>query len=137
VPNGETVLCDAGPLVALFSEGQFARDKCQAVLKELRQPLITTLPVLAEAFQFLEKSTEQERLWQFMSMGVLQFREMILEDFGRMHSLMIKYADQPMDFADASLVVLAERLKLRTVFSLDRHFHVYRPRHLRSFAVVP
>jgi predicted nucleic acid-binding protein len=43
----------------------------------------------------------------------------------------------PMDFADASLVVLAERLLLRNVFTLDRHFRLYRPRHVRAFEIVP
>lgn len=40
---------------------------------------------------------------------------------------MIRYADHPMDLADASLVVLAERLKLRKIFTIDRNdFAAYR-----------
>ncbi len=51
---------------------------------------------------------------------------------------MTKYADLPMDFADASLVALGERLKLRKVFTLDRRdFRLYRPRHVRSFEIFP
>ena len=43
-----------------------------------------------------------------------------------------------MDFADASLVVLSERPKVRRVFSLDRReFLVYRPRHARRFDIFP
>jgi len=40
---------------------------------------------------------------------------------------MVQYADQPMDLADASLVVLAESLKLRRIFTIDRNdLSIYR-----------
>ena len=43
---------------------------------------------------------------------------------------MVRYADHPMDLADASLVVLTEALKLRKVFTLDRNdFTTYRIQH--------
>ena len=45
----------------------------------------------------------------------------------RAFQLMAQYADAPMDLADASLVALAERLELQTVFTIDRgRFHTYR-----------
>ena len=44
----------------------------------------------------------------------------------RMALFMAKYHDRPMDLADASLVVAAERLGARRIFTLDRDFHVYR-----------
>jgi predicted nucleic acid-binding protein len=46
--------------------------------------------------------------------------------FTRASVLMDKYADQPMDFADATLVVLAERLRVTSIFTIDRDFRVYR-----------
>jgi predicted nucleic acid-binding protein len=40
---------------------------------------------------------------------------------------MVHYADQPMDLADASLVVLAETLRQEKVFTIDRgDFFTYR-----------
>jgi len=51
---------------------------------------------------------------------------------------MTQYATLPMDFADASLVVAAERLNLRRVFTLDRRdFLLYRPRNVAAFEVFP
>jgi uncharacterized protein len=52
-------------------------------------------------------------------------------------ALMELYADTPMDFADATLVLLAEALDIRDVFTLDRRgFSVYRTRHGRAVTQV-
>jgi predicted nucleic acid-binding protein len=50
---------------------------------------------------------------------------------------MEKYRDHPMDLADASIVVAAEALGTRKVFTLDRHdFRSYRiKRGHRSYSV--
>jgi predicted nucleic acid-binding protein len=53
---------------------------------------------------------------------------------------MERYADTPMALADASLVVLAEERDLKTILTLDHHFHSYRIRRgraLRSFEIIP
>ena len=52
--------------------------------------------------------------------------------------LVQKYADLPMDFADASLVVLAEDLGTNFVFTTDfRDFEVYRIKGRRRFQIFP
>jgi predicted nucleic acid-binding protein len=50
---------------------------------------------------------------------------------------MAKYESVPMDLADASLVALAEERGLRTVFTLDRDFRIYRLARGKSLRVVP
>jgi predicted nucleic acid-binding protein len=55
-----------------------------------------------------------------------------------MRELMRKYRDLPMDLADAALVRVAERERLRRIFTLDRRdFQVYRPSRMGRFAVLP
>ena len=44
-----------------------------------------------------------------------------------------KYADVPMDFADASLVVLAMRTGTDVIVSLDQDFDIYKLAHKKSF----
>ncbi len=44
----------------------------------------------------------------------------------RMDMLMGQYRNVPMDLADASLVALAESRGLRSVFTIDRDFYIYR-----------
>ena len=50
---------------------------------------------------------------------------------------MMKYADVPMDFADATLVALAEERDDTRILTLDSDFHVYRLHGRRRFSVVP
>lgn len=135
--RSERALSDAGPLVALFDEEDSANEACRAALDQFEGQLVATWPVLTEAFYFLRSKPGRERLWDFLSLGVLALEDVLPSDLARMHGLMTKYADLSMDFADASLVVVAERLRLRKVFSLDHDFRVYRPRHTRYFEVFP
>ena len=48
------------------------------------------------------------------------------EDFSRIAELNAKYADVPGDFGDLSLIVVAERLKIGVVATLDSDFDIYR-----------
>lgn len=51
---------------------------------------------------------------------------------------MEKYRDLPMDLADATAVALAESQRISKVFTLDhRDFKIYKPAHLKSFALLP
>lgn len=47
-------------------------------------------------------------------------------DLERIAALMRKYADRPMDFADASLVWAAEETSAREILTTDRDFEIYR-----------
>ena len=54
------------------------------------------------------------------------------------HGLMSRYSDRPMDFADATLVYLAKRETITTVFTVDRaDFETYRIDGRRRFRVLP
>jgi predicted nucleic acid-binding protein len=62
-----------------------------------------------------------------LARGALQFLPLDLTDVPRMRDLMSKYADRPMDLADAALVRVAEREGIRQIFTVDRKdFGVYR-----------
>jgi hypothetical protein len=61
----------------------------------------------------------QDALWSLLEHGDVEIAELSPELRTRMRVLMDKYQDRPMDLADASLVVLAEKRGLRDVFTLD------------------
>lgn len=124
------ILLDTGPVVALFDPKDASHPRCRAVLKTLREPLVTTVPVLTEAFHMLSPSgpgadglrdfiaRDGATVWFFDGPALL-----------RAFELMEQYADHPMDLADASLIVAAEALATTKVFTIDRRdFRTYRVR---------
>ncbi len=124
------ILVDTGPLVALFDPADEAHTRCVRRLREIEQPLLTTMPVLTEAFYMLTPdSLGSQRLMDFIAdrgLGVWFAGDDAIE---RVFELMRRYHDVPMDFADASLVAAAEALGTRKVFTIDRNdFTVYRVR---------
>jgi predicted nucleic acid-binding protein len=69
----------------------------------------------------------REALWEMLARGVLQLLPLDFTDVPRMRELMSKYADHPMDLADAALVRVAEREGIQKIFTVDRKdFNVYR-----------
>lgn len=131
-------LVDTGPLVALLDEGDGDHHRCVVAAKRLRSELITTWPVITEAMYLLgEAPAGQEALLGTLEAGDLQIADLSARDAPAIRMLMRTYRDQPMDFADASLVRIAEREGVFEVFTLDRDFTVYRAGRGRSFTVIP
>jgi uncharacterized protein len=129
------ILADTGPLVAIFDPADGSHARCVGVLKTITEPLATTIPVLTEAFHLLlQNSTGAHRLMDFIADAGLG--GWLLDDasLGRAFELMVECADAPMDLADASLVVAAERHRIRKVFTIDRNdFAAYRIKHGHRF----
>jgi hypothetical protein len=124
-------LVDTGPLVALFDPKDADHELCRKTLAKLEAPLRTTVPVLTEAFHLLQPdSLGSQNLRRFVASRGLTVWFMDDVALTRAFALMEQYAHQPMDLADASLVVAAERARTRRVFTLDeRDFRTYRVRH--------
>jgi predicted nucleic acid-binding protein len=124
------ILVDTGPLVALFDPKDRQHESCAETLRRIREPIYTTTAVLTEAFHMLEpQSLGADRLREFVEKSGLSVWFFDRSGLTRAFELMELYADHPMDFADASLVVAAESLGTRKVFTIDRKdFETYRVR---------
>ena len=96
------------------------------------------MPV-TEAMYLLAFSVDaQGALLEIIERGALRVLSIDTDDVPSIRSLMHKYADLPMDFADATLVHVANREGLRDIFTLDRRdFSVYRLKRRRSFTIIP
>lgn len=136
MPSAARALCDSGPLVALFDSRDTEHNRCRAALDAFDGRLMTTWPVLTEVFHFLN-GPQQRQLWSFVLAEGVVLVDVLSSDIHRLRTLMLKYSDLPMDLADGSLVVVAQRLEVRSVFTLDEHFRVYRPFHAQGFEVAP
>lgn len=124
------ILVDTGPLIALFDPQDAQHERCVKTLKGIREPLATTVPVLTEAFHMLgPASLGSDRLREFIENGGMSVWFFDRAAVTRAFELMEKYADHPMDLADASLVTAAEAIGTRQVFTIDRKdFAAYRVR---------
>jgi uncharacterized protein len=124
------ILVDTGPLVALFDPQDAQHERCVKALKAIKEPLVTTIPVLTEAFHMLDPaSVGSDRLRDFIDNGGLSVWFFDRGTVRRAFELMEQYADHPMDLADASLVTAAEAIGTRHVFTIDRKdFAAYRVR---------
>jgi predicted nucleic acid-binding protein len=95
---------------------------------------------MTEAMYLLERAggaEAQGELWGFLDDGLVVPHIPEAKEWERVLDVMKKYQDVPMDFADASLVVAAERLGLRRIFTIDSHFNIYRINGKDAFEVAP
>jgi predicted nucleic acid-binding protein len=133
------ILVDAGPLIALIHEDDNEHERCRDAFATMDEPLGTVWPVVAEAMHLLSFSWRaQEALWDMMETGAVEILPIGIDDVPRMKELMRKYRDLPMDLADATLVRVAERERLRQIFTLDRRdFQIYKPSRIGRFIIFP
>lgn len=124
-----SVVVDSGFLIGLFDESDALHPRCRAFLRDYRGRFLTTEAVITETLALLS-ARQQMRCLEWLGdaahAGLLDVdREPI--DFRAVEKLARKYADQPMDFADASVVLLATRAGVREILTADRRdFAVYR-----------
>jgi hypothetical protein len=133
------ILVDAGPLVALLDADDQYHAACLEALKTIREPLATVWPAFTEAMNLLSDTpVAQEALWEMAAREVVQMLPLTKPDFARIRELMRKYADRPMDLADAALVHAAERENIRRIFTIDKKdFAVYRLYGRLRFTTLP
>lgn len=122
------ILMDTGPLVALFDKQDSFHKKAVDFLRSLKEPILTTIPILTEAFYLLTPGSQGAvALRDFVAQEGLLLEFFTFRTVLRAFELMERYADHPMDLADASLIVAAETHHLRKVCTIDRNdFETYR-----------
>lgn len=132
-------LADTGGLLALLNPRDRWHRRCVEAFATLRLPLATTAAVLAELFHLVgDHPDDLAAAWRLLLSGALTILPITDADLSALQELMERYADRPMDFADATLVHLAARESLTTVFTVDHaDFETYRIPGGRTFRVVP
>ena len=121
------ILIDAGPIIALFDSSERNHRPLKAFLQEREYRFVSTLAVFTEVSHMLDFSRKAQHGFYEWAM----YKGVIITDINQIDMLRIaeltaKYADLPMDFADATLVVASEKTSIREIISLDSDFDVYR-----------
>jgi uncharacterized protein len=120
------VLLDTGPLVAWLDRDDTHHLRVARWMEAYRGELITTWPVLTEACHLVPASAAP-KLLHWIERGGATLAEVPVSSLRAIATRMEKYADLPMDLADATLLWVAEREGVMDVLTLDRRdFGIYR-----------
>jgi uncharacterized protein len=133
------VLLDSGPLVALLARDDGWHEQCTQQLHSLAPPLLTAWPVLVEADWLLRSHPQAvQQMLHWVHAGVIQVLPIGEEATVWIMAFLRRYQRLHPQIADASLVYLAYKEDIDTVFTLDRRdFATYRFGRNRSFKLLP
>ena len=133
------MLVDTGPIVAILLESDEHHEACVEQLHHIRGPLLTCWPVITEAAWLLRAypqairklmSSFQRRPFEFVPLGET--------DLPGIAAILTKYQGLGIQLADASLVHLANRESIDTIFTLDRRdFGELRLSHGKKLRLIP
>jgi len=122
-----TILIDAGPLIALFDRDDNYHVKIIDFIKGKKFRFVTTTAVITEVSHMLDFSVyAQIQLFEWIMKEGVILKEIQQKDIMRIIELTKKYSDRPMDFADATLVIAGEKTGIREIISIDSDFDIYR-----------
>lgn len=135
------IAVDAGVFVALLIKKESTHKPCIEALDALPEAIefFTTESCLAEACYLGPEdtsfSTELHKLVNRLTINIVPLTR---DSLDRTFTLINKYKDLPMDFADGTLVAACETHNIEYVLTVDRRdFSIYRPKHCKGFILLP
>ncbi len=133
------LILDTGALVSLLDRSQHRHSEFADFFDAWTGEIVTTEAVLTESTHLLGRiSGGAIACLDFILSGGALLVPATTNSVRRARDLMERYADCPMDFADASLVVLAEDIGTNRVLTTDqRDFSIYRIAGRRRFRICP
>ena len=133
----EVLLVDTGPLIALANKQDKFHLSCTEYLKHYRGRLLTTWAVLTEFSHLAPTVASTLPLYRWIERGGLEVMTLGKDELITAIDWINRYADRPLDLADASLVVAALKTGSSTVWTLDRNdFETYRLPGRKHFKLV-
>jgi len=131
------ILIDSGPLIALFDRNDKYHIPSIEFIRNNTYELITTIASITETLHLLDfNRNAQIDFLKWVHFGGVSIEPIITVDFLEIQELTIKYHDLPMDFADACLVFLGNKLKIDTIATIDRDFDIYRLKSKKPFTIL-
>ena len=135
---GRDTLLDAGPIIALLNPRDAAHAAMRVAWDRNAKRFLTTEPILVEATHIVARGRgDHARVLEFLISAEIPVFALHLPMHEQCVHLLRRYSDIPMDYADATLVALADRLAVNRVFTLDRRgFRAYRGARGLPFEIV-
>jgi uncharacterized protein len=136
----ETVIADTGFIVALTNSNDSRHAEVRPAYTK-QQHILLPQTVLVEVAYLLGRDAGIAVVVAFLR-GLPASRFIVIEltdqDIARTAAILEQYADSSVDFVDANVMAIAERLNITTVLTIDqRDFRLFRPKHCESFRLLP
>ncbi len=135
------ILVDTGILYAMADADDAWHESTKAFIQSVTERFIIPITVLPEICYLLNEHLGQDAERRFIAsiiQGELKIEGLTNEDYRRAYQILEIYSDNNIGFVDATLVAVAERLKISRLLTTDRkHFSIIRPRHCQAFELLP
>lgn len=135
------IMADTSGLIAFFSESGTQHDAVVAWLNRNDPVMVVSPYVIAEVDYLVatRRGVDAElAVLEELSGGAYELAALDAEDLADVTRVVRRYSDLGIGIADASLAVLAQRYRTRTILTLDRrHFSAMRPLDGGNFTIVP
>ncbi len=139
--SGMRALLDTGFLYAVFDADDQHHQRSVQVLAGWNGDLLLPTAVLIELAYLLQSRLGHPVMRNIMQQLMQQSLYLVpitSPDLLRINSLLTRYADAQLDFVDAAIVTLAERLQIKHIITVDRRdFSIIRPQHCQCFEILP
>lgn len=136
-----TAILDTSFLFALTDQSDRNHQRVLAIAQNASEQLVLPVVVLPEICYLIASRLGHPAMRRFvasMTPNAVQIESVMPEDWSRIDQILAAYADNQLDFTDAAIVAISERLAITRVYTLDRRdFSIIRPKHCDYFELFP
>lgn len=134
-------LLDTGYLYGLLDDQDDQHDAIMGVASEIDGEIYLPTVVTTEVAYLLLKHLGVSALVEFLDIladEIFQMIEPTPNDYRRASEIVNQYQDSNIDFVDAVIVAISERMNVTRILTIDqRHFRMFRPKHCVAFEILP
>jgi predicted nucleic acid-binding protein len=136
-----TAILDTSFLFALTDQSDRNHQRVLSHAQNINERLVLPVVVLPEICYLVASRLGHQAMRRFLASltpNAVQLETVTIEDLARVQQVLKQYADNQLDFTDAAIVAISERLAITRVYTLDRRdFSVIRPKHCDYFELLP
>ena len=136
-----SILLDTGVLYALVDQSDKWHAPSVRTISDYRGDVLVPTPVVTETCFLIARTSGTRSVatfLRFLAESNWHVCDMLVQDYVRVADILDQYADSRIDFVDAAVMALAERMCIRIIYTVDRRdFSIYRPVHCDFFELLP